>query len=121
MSVEPTTAAMIVPPPAFPVVWDDPADAAHSWRLERVHWPGIQTRFDFAVTGQLVWGGMEAAARYYGMPPSGQTCRRINGYHYYAATATQLPEAERARMAADSDRRMAGISPCRATPTSSSP
>ena len=71
----------------FPVTWDDPGDAAHTWNLERMHAPEPMTPADAVVFRCAFDHGASAAAHAYGLPFRAMT-RRINTYLYLALVPT---------------------------------
>ncbi len=87
----------IVPPPNFPVTWDDPADTRLDWMWERQHCPEPVT----PMTGwylELIYNhGMEASGRAYDKPIRSDV-RRINTYCYWHCSPIALdrPPAEQA-------------------------
>jgi phosphohistidine swiveling domain-containing protein len=89
----------IMPPatmPAFPVNWEDPADASYSWMFDRLHAPEPMTLADGVAFQCAFDHGVTAAARAYGVPMRALT-RRINTYLYLALVPTSVSSAERKR------------------------
>jgi phosphohistidine swiveling domain-containing protein len=69
----------------FPVVWDDPADAALSWSHNRVHHPGQITPLSAALRDQAQGVGMMRAGIALDRPTVTRF-RRLNTYAYTAAS-----------------------------------
>jgi pyruvate,water dikinase len=91
---EPASQVVNATTPAFPVNWEDPADAGYFWMFDRMHAPEPMTLAD-AVAFQCAFDhGATAAARAYGVPMRALT-RRINTYLYLALVPTNPPTAPR--------------------------
>lgn len=78
----------------FPVVWDDPADAQRTWRLDRLHHPGPITPLDYWFFSDVIAPTIEAVWPVYGRPTRWIT-RRINTYLY--SSVSQEPPSEDGR------------------------
>src|SRR5918911_4175222 len=90
---EPASQVVNATPPAFPVNWEDPADAGYFWMFDRMHAPEPMTLAD-AVAFQCAFDhGATAAARAYGVPMRALT-RRINTHLYLALVPTEWPTAQ---------------------------
>jgi phosphohistidine swiveling domain-containing protein len=78
---------------AFPVNWDDPADARYMWTLDRMHAPEPMTLADALAFECAFDHGLTAAAQAYDVPLRAVT-RRINTYLYLALAPTNWRMAE---------------------------
>src|SRR5512141_195818 len=78
-----TPSATAAGAPVFPVVWDDPRDAANSWRLDRMHWPAPISVMTDEMLHIVMEHGFNAALRSLGVPIRNYV-RRINTFHYDA-------------------------------------
>jgi pyruvate,water dikinase len=94
--------------PAFPVVWDDPADALCRWRLD-ARYDGPLPPLEYAVAARAYTHGFNVIARAHGLPLRARS-RCINGrlYHAFAplsgspaALEAQIPPACESIAAAD--------------------
>lgn len=78
-------------PEDFPVVWEEPADAQRTWRLDRLHHPDPIAPIDFWFFREIVCQGIISAAPVYDRPME-FVPRRINAYMYVSAVPQPVPD-----------------------------
>lgn len=78
-------------PEDFPVVWEEPADAQRTWRLDRLHHPDPIAPIDFWFFREIVCRGIISAAPVYDRPME-FVPRRINAYMYVSAVPQPVPD-----------------------------
>ncbi|MCL4863623.1 MAG: hypothetical protein KJZ93_29730 [Caldilineaceae bacterium] len=83
-------------PDAFPVTWEDPADASLFWLLQRMHFPEPMTPLDEWFL-RTEFEGATRAAQVYDLPFYAKG-RRCNTYAYAAIAPLPLPPEELAAM-----------------------
>src|SRR5437762_1271902 len=80
----------IVPPPGFPVTWENPEDERLFWTHDRMHWPDPLPVISFDL---MIEDGVNPAAIEYDAPIRFDG-RRINCYQYTAFHPPMLPPEE---------------------------
>jgi len=81
---------------AFPVQWDDPADAELSWELDDMHHPQALTPLAGDYVCKAIGAGFNYRHNRLGLPLYSR-CRIVHGY-VYIATRFGVPDNERARV-----------------------
>jgi len=69
---------------AFPVEWQDPADADRNWRHQTQHFPHQITPLEFGLLASNAVRGMRYALDYFELPGARPRIRKINTYVYAA-------------------------------------
>ena len=75
-----------------PVAWDDPADAALSWRREDMHFPRALLPLAGDLEERASNAGVNHRHEQLGLPVRTR-CRVVNGY-MYVATIVSVPDAD---------------------------
>jgi phosphohistidine swiveling domain-containing protein len=83
-STETTETTETLAPPAFPVAWPDPADAALFWQQDPMHFPDPVAPMEAAMLRDHLERGFTFGVRAYEAPIERVAVRAINGYHYQA-------------------------------------
>lgn len=93
---------------AFPVVWDDPADAGVTWSFARLHYPHPVTLLTHELRILSQDTGMLRADAVIERPAQ-RLSRRINTYHYRGVRPLPLPPEELAARRRRSEERLVSL------------
>ncbi len=90
------------PTAAFPVEWEDPADAQEMWLFDAAHCTAPMTPLDFDLRMAPMTEGTNWASARYGLPLASEP-RLINSFVYQKAITKELAPDEAARVWAAAD------------------
>ena len=89
-------------PAAFPVTWDDPADAQEMWLFDAAHCTAPMTPLDFDLRMAPMTEGTNWASARYGLPLASEP-RLINSFVFQKAITQEFTPEEAARVWAEAD------------------